>query len=113
MFLFLILGILLGILAVIFALQNIVPVTVMFLSWELHGSMAFVIAMAIVAGLLISILVSIPEVVSNYFTLKSLRKRNQELEAEALRYRDEANALAANAANAASRNSFGAAEPLI
>lgn len=82
MFLFLILGVLIGILAVIFAVQNIVPVTVTFLAWQLTGSMSLVIATAIVAGLLVSVFVSIPEVVENYFVLKALRKRNAELESE-------------------------------
>ena len=88
MFLFLILGILLGILAVIFAVQNIIPVTVTFLAWQVQGSMAFVIAAAIVSGLLISVLVSVPEVIENHFTLKGLRKRNEELEVEIGRYKN-------------------------
>jgi len=90
MFLFLVLGILLGILAVIFALQNIVPVTVIFLAWQLHGSLALVIAVAIVLGLLISILVSVPEVVDNFFVLKGLRKKIEDLEAENARLKNAA-----------------------
>ncbi len=90
MFLFLILGVLIGILAVIFAVQNIVPVTVTFLSWQVEGSMAFIIAAAIVTGLLISILVSIPEIVANYFTLKELRKRNKALVSELEEYKNAA-----------------------
>jgi uncharacterized integral membrane protein len=80
MLLFLILGLIIGALAVIFALQNITTITVVFLVWQLQGSLALIIALAVITGLLIGILVSFPEVVHHYVEVQRLRKRNQELE---------------------------------
>jgi len=80
MLLFLILGLLVGALAVIFALQNITAITVTFLAWQLQGSLALIVALAVITGLLIGILVSFPEIFTHYRESERLKKRNKELE---------------------------------
>lgn len=77
-----ILGLLLGAAAVIFALQNVAVVTVSFFSWEITGSLALILSMAIGAGALAMILLVIPESAKNYFRHKKLLKENKNLEEE-------------------------------
>ena len=77
-----IVGLLLGVVSVIFALQNIAVVTISFFSWNLTGSLALILLLAITSGILIAILLLLPEFISNHFKYKSLRKDNKRLEEE-------------------------------
>lgn len=77
-----IVGLLLGVVSVIFALQNIAVVTISFFSWHLTGSLALILLLAITSGILIAILLLLPEFISNHFKHKSLRKDNKRLEEE-------------------------------
>ncbi len=52
-----------SLLAVLFALQNLVPVTVAFLGWTFQGSLALVLFVAFVVGALASFLASVPAMV--------------------------------------------------
>ena len=45
-----------AVLAVIFALQNAVPITVSFLFWQVNSSLALVLIIAFIAGLITSFL---------------------------------------------------------
>lgn len=82
MIIFLILGLLLGGLTVVFALQNISPVSVTFLAWQFDGSLALVLVLAVVAGMLISSLLSMPRLVQRYFQVSNLRNKNAQLKDE-------------------------------
>ncbi len=82
MILFLILGLLLGAVVVVFAIQNITPVTVTFLTWDFHGSLALVLVLAVVVGILISILVSLPDVVRKSLMISKLKSANTKLNDE-------------------------------
>lgn len=53
---FLFVAALIAILAVIFALQNAVPITVSFLFWKAESSLALILIIAFVAGLVTSFL---------------------------------------------------------
>lgn len=77
-----ILGLLLGAVAVVFALQNITIVTVTFFTWQLEGSLALIIGVSLLTGVLITILTTIPQNISGYFKNKKLFKQNQGLEEE-------------------------------
>lgn len=77
-----ILGLLLGAVAVVFALQNITIVTVTFFTWQLEGSLALIIGVSLLTGILITILTTIPQNISSYFKNKKLFKQNQGLEEE-------------------------------
>lgn len=83
-----IIGLLLGGVAVIFALQNVEVITVAFFSWELTGSLALILSLAIGVGALTAALLILPESVKNYFRYRSLQKENIRL-AEELRKQKE------------------------
>ena len=80
MFLFLILGLLLGAISVIFVLQNITDATVTFLVWQIHGSLALILLLALLSGVCISLLMYIPESIRSHFTVSALKKKNKKLE---------------------------------
>ncbi|MCF7865296.1 MAG: LapA family protein [Candidatus Pacebacteria bacterium] len=82
MFLFLILGLLIGALTVIFALQNMISVSLNFLVWQIEGSLALILILALIAGFLVSVLLSIPEIVKTRTEFAQLKKRNKQLEDE-------------------------------
>ena len=79
---FLFVALALALVAVMFALQNIVPVTVAFLAWTFEGSLALVLFVALIAGVLVSVLASVPTVVKGRWAEASLKKRVAALEAE-------------------------------
>ena len=82
MLIFLIIGALVGAAGVIFALQNIVPITVTFFSWQLHGSLALVLILSMAIGVLVSLLITIPEVVRDSIRFRDLKKQNAKLQEE-------------------------------
>lgn len=77
---FIILALLILIFAVIFALQNTTAVTVFFLFWQFHGSLALVLLIAMGAGLVISVLACLPTILRGQWSLRKLRKHTTELE---------------------------------
>ncbi len=79
MILSLIFGLIIGAVSVIFALQNIFPVTVTFLVWELTSSLAVLISLSILVGIVICALLSIPEAIKNSFAISNLKKENKRL----------------------------------
>ncbi len=83
-----IVGLLLGMVAVIFALQNVAIITVTLFSWSITGSLSVIILLAIISGFLIAILLILPESISNFFKYRGLKKENHKLE-EALRQQKE------------------------
>lgn len=79
---FLILALLIAILAVIFAVQNVAIVSISFFAWHLDVSLAVALLVALAAGALIAILVAIPGRVKNSWNNTSQRKKFSTLEAE-------------------------------
>jgi putative membrane protein len=73
--LILILGIVFAIGAVTFALQNNVPVTVVFAAWHYDSSLALVLLVALGLGALIAGLVSTPSVINGPWSVARLRRR--------------------------------------
>jgi len=82
MLLSLIFGLIVGALAVIFALQNIFPVTVTFLLWELTTSLAVLISLALLMGIIVSSFFAIPGAIKNMFVISNLKKENKKLSDE-------------------------------
>ncbi len=74
--------------AVVFALQNIGPVTVTFLNMQFEGSLALVLFVAFVAGALVSFLASVPTLVKNHWAVRDLRRQVAALDDELARKRD-------------------------
>lgn len=82
MILSLIFGLLIGAVSVVFALQNIFPVTVTFIVWEVTTSLALIVVLAILIGLMIGVILSIPETIRSMFAISNLKKENQKLSTE-------------------------------
>lgn len=77
-----IIGLVLGAAVVLFVLQNIIPITVSFLAWQFEGSLAFILILAVIAGMLISALLSIPELIQKEMRLSHFKKHTKALEDE-------------------------------
>ena len=76
----LILGIIVAIGAVVFALQNNLPVVVSIALWRFEGSLALVLLLSLGLGALIAGLLSSPSVITRQWALGRLRNRVAELE---------------------------------
>lgn len=79
---FIIFALVIAVVAVIFALQNIAAVTVTFFFWSFHGSLALVLLLSVAAGVLISLLASLPGLIRARWTVASQRKKLAALENE-------------------------------
>ena len=79
--LLLISGIGVAIVAVLFALQNNIPVTVSFFAWSFGGSLALVLLISLGLGALVAGLVTSPALIGSRWTGKRLRRQVAELEA--------------------------------
>lgn len=82
MILSLILGFLLGAATLLFALQNTSVVALSFLGWGFESSLALVTLIFFAAGILVSLLVSIPSALKDSFRIMGLKKENRELREE-------------------------------
>ncbi len=71
-----IIGSILGAAVVVFILQNITPVSVSFLSWQFDGSLAVIVILAVLAGMVISWLLSIPDMLK----ISDLKSHNKKLQ---------------------------------
>jgi len=74
-----------AILAVVFALQNAVPITVSFLTWRFESSLALVLLITLALGILMSLLVSVPSMIKRRKIISSQKKKIQELKSGFLR----------------------------
>lgn len=77
---FLLFAILVAAVAVIFALQNTGLISVSFLFWSFTGSLALVVLLTVSLGALISFLASLPAIIRRDLTIRSQKKRVNELE---------------------------------
>jgi uncharacterized integral membrane protein len=82
MIIFFLLGLLLGAIAVTFALQNIAIITVTLFVWHMTGSLALVLAVAMIIGVIITLLFILPESIQSYFRYRSLKKQYDKLKGE-------------------------------
>ncbi len=79
----LILGLLVAVLAVIFALQNTAAITVTFLFWQFNQSLALVLLLAVFAGVLIGLLTILPGAIRNQWRTSGQKKKIDSLEKSA------------------------------
>jgi lipopolysaccharide assembly protein A len=82
MIVFLVLAVLIAIVAVIFAVQNVAVVSISFFSWNTHVSLAIALLAALGAGVLITLLLSIPGRIKGGWTKVSHKKKVTGLETE-------------------------------
>jgi uncharacterized integral membrane protein len=78
----LIIGILLGGAVVIFALQNVATVMVTFLGYQFQGSLALIVILSILAGILISLLFSLSAFIQGMMSESRLKRHNNTLQRE-------------------------------
>ena len=83
MLIFLIIGLIIGAVSVVFVLQNVVPITVTFLSWHLSGSLAVLLLAALVSGALIAMLIVLPSFIKAEWQIRVYKKRIKQLEEDA------------------------------
>ena len=79
---FLVLALIIALIAVVFTIQNTALVTVTFLFWDLNQSLAFVVLLAILSGVLISQFVSVPGKVKRTMENNNQKKKIKELDSE-------------------------------
>ena len=84
---FLILALMVALLASLFTLQNMAPVTVVFLIWTFHGSLALVLFLALAAGAVICIFASLPALIRGKLTIAGQKKQIAQLEDSLEEYR--------------------------
>lgn len=80
--LYLIIALVIAVLAVVFALQNSMLVTISFFSWTITGSLSLVLLATLAIGVLIGLLVLSPALLKKTFKSSSQRKRIDALEHE-------------------------------
>ncbi len=79
---FLIVGLIIGAVSVVFVLQNITNITVTFLAWELTGSLSVILLLALLSGMLVAVLVLLPSFIKAEWQLRKLIKQNKKLQDE-------------------------------
>jgi putative membrane protein len=84
---FLILALVIALIAVIFALQNTVIITVSFLFWQVHGSLALLLIISLAAGALITFLALLPGLLRSRWSMRRLRKQLAEVEGNLTEHR--------------------------
>jgi lipopolysaccharide assembly protein A len=78
---FLVIALIIAVIAVIFAVQNITPVVVAFFIWKFGGSLALVLLLAVVTGVLISMFASLPTFIRSKWAASNQKRKIKELEA--------------------------------
>jgi uncharacterized integral membrane protein len=79
---YLIVALLIAVVAVIFALQNTLLITISFFTWTITGSLSLVLLIALAIGVLIGLLVLAPSAINKTIQVSGHRKRIGALEKE-------------------------------
>src|SRR3982751_2462269 len=95
MILTLILGFVLGAAALLFISQNTAVVALSFMQWQFETSIAVLVLLSILVGVVLTSLAFLPGAIGDSFRMRKLRKHNDMLAREA-----EAHRMAAEEANA-------------
>jgi uncharacterized integral membrane protein len=80
MYFFLLLALIIAIVLVLFAIQNPIVVTVSFFSWQMDGSLVFILVTVFAAGLLTGVLMSLPSLFRKSFALREKKRKIKDLE---------------------------------
>ena len=75
-------GAILGALSVIFILENTSIVTVTFLSWQFEGSLALILMLTLICGIIITLLLLLPSYIRDTFYLSALEKHKNGIDGE-------------------------------
>ncbi|WP_414566721.1 MULTISPECIES: lipopolysaccharide assembly protein LapA domain-containing protein [unclassified Anabaena] len=83
---FLILAILVALLAVVFAFQNAVTISVALFVWNFEASLAIVLILTLAMGIIVGLLVSIPNVIKRNLKIAKYKVKIADIEAESNRH---------------------------
>ncbi len=83
----LILGVIVGGLSVIFALQNVTVVTVNLLQWEITASLSLILIGSILCGAFVTLLMLLPSVIRDQMYVSTLKRQKREVEDEFAKHR--------------------------
>lgn len=83
---FLIIAILVALSAVVFAFQNAVTINVSLLVWNFEASLAIILILTLAIGIIIGLLVSIPNLIKRNLRIAKYKAKVAELEAESHRH---------------------------
>jgi putative membrane protein len=84
----LVVGIILGAIAVVFAFQNVALVTVSFFAWSVSASLAIIILGSVLCGIVLTLLVLLPSVIRDEIYISSIKRQKRETENELARVRN-------------------------
>ena len=73
----LIAGVVVGALAVLFILQNVAVATIVFLWWQITGSLALIVLAALIIGIVLTLLALLP-IILRHAPFKSIRTKKKE-----------------------------------
>jgi uncharacterized integral membrane protein len=82
MIFFLLVGLIVGALTVLFVLQNVTPITVSFFTWHLSASLATILFLTFAVGIIVALFALLPGFIAAELRLRKLRKNNKQLEGE-------------------------------
>lgn len=94
----LILGFILGAASLLFIIQNTAIVALTFLQWQFQTSIAVLVLLAILVGIVFTILFILPGAIGDAFRMRRLSKHNEALAREAEAQRQAAHAATARLA---------------
>ncbi|MBW4555222.1 MAG: DUF1049 domain-containing protein [Trichormus sp. ATA11-4-KO1] len=83
---FSIIAVLVALLAVVFAFQNAVTISITFFDWNLQASLAIVLILTLGIGIIIGLLVSIPNLIKRNLRIAKYKEKVTELENESNKY---------------------------
>ena len=75
-------GAILGALSVIFILENTSIVTITFLSWQFEGSLALILMLTLICGIIITLLLLLPSYIRDTFYMSALEKHKNGVDGE-------------------------------
>ncbi|MGK7890609.1 MAG: lipopolysaccharide assembly LapA domain-containing protein [Leptolyngbyaceae cyanobacterium] len=79
---FLVLALMVAFLAIIFALQNASPVTVIIGFWQITASLALILLLTLGVGLISGLLVSMPTIIQRNWKISRYKRQINQLEAD-------------------------------
>lgn len=79
---FFVIALILALLVTVFAVQNNQPITISFLFWSIEGSLALVLMVTLVLGIVIGVLLMAPGSVRNRLQIGGLQRSVRSLEQE-------------------------------
>ena len=71
-------GVVLGVVVAIFAVQNVAPVEVRFFLWQVEGPLAAVVLGALGAGLVVALLLGLPDTILSRLRMRRLEHQVRE-----------------------------------